>query len=118
MMPTIRMRPKKHESVWTKASRLALGWSRSKPHSDAQYRIVAQIDNFTLLLLFFEDIRNIHEASDSESGFNHEVDTLAIILQDVWGIHFTIPTNSLGGTALKAHQQVFERKLKAGVKKP
>ena len=76
------------ETVFAKANRLARKWivaSRSKKRIEIQQGIVAQLDNWTILIEFVDRLRDEHELSDSESGFNHELDDLAIMLNDQFG---------------------------------
>lgn len=77
------------ETIFSKALRLAKRWFgayRSKNRRvQIQQDIVSQIDNWTLLIEFVDRLRDEHEKSRSPSGFNHELDNLAIMLNDQYG---------------------------------
>jgi len=86
------MKNRHAESVFVKANRLAREWiaaRRSKKRIETQQSIVSQLDNWTVLIEFVDCLKEKHELSDSESGFNHELDDLAIMLNDQYGAaHF------------------------------
>ena len=83
------MKNRHAESVFVKANRLAREWIAARYKKTRRIKIqqdiVSQLDNWTVLIEFVDCLKERHELSDSESGFNHELDDLAIMLNDQYG---------------------------------
>lgn len=76
------------ETIFVKANRLAREWMaarRRKKRIEIQQEIVSQLNNWATLIEFVDCLKDKHELSNSESGFNHELDDLAVMLNDQYG---------------------------------